>query len=77
MHASPNRNVHIRTPLTNRHDLINKDQGPICLDLDNEKPAQMSLVKALPECHLVAKQLNVTDIEDAWKNMTLDRYIVV
>ena len=73
MHASPNRNVHSRTPLTNRHDLINKDQGPINLDLDHEKPAQMSPVKVLSDCHLVAKQLNAADVEDTWKNMTLDR----
>ncbi|XP_071120742.1 DEP domain-containing protein 1A-like isoform X2 [Mytilus edulis] len=73
VHASPHRQVHARTPLTNRHDLINKDQGPITLDLDHEKPAQMSPIKVLPDCHLVAKQLNAADVEDAWKNMTLDR----
>lgn len=73
VHASPNKTVHSRTPLTNRHDLINKDQGPIHLDLDHEKPAQMSPIKVLQDCHLVAKHLNTADIEDAWKNIVLDR----
>ncbi|KAJ8305959.1 hypothetical protein KUTeg_016504 [Tegillarca granosa] len=70
--------VKSRTPFKDRRDLINQEQQFQIDGQIGKVPSMPCLnVEKLPSCHILVKDLTLVDIEEIWKNMTLDRLQIV